>query len=506
MNQDFFSDNNKNLLHNLVKNKILELDNINIDNYPELNQNLETTLISVFRQGKYPNIVEFNKRVLQECIPTLRRLVNTGKKSTPKSSTDTFNMDALINDINQSGCEQVNQSGPPINNNNNIQDQQILNNIKSSGDDEMRNMYQRSVDMRTPSKEKPVDIDFSKSTEDFSHLDMDQEYEKKMKERNSLPAYHEPPKNPNNTVSGPGPVPEGSVSPENDIDKLLENLQKNSPLVNKKSGEKIQTEIQPSVKPIGKPIRENITQHITVNSSGRYNLISSRYNYKIKLDKFLDAPKSVKSIELLRLFIPIDTETIFDYPILNIKIPELDNIIFKMSKVSEIETNQRKYAVYNPVINRGYFPVPSKPIEDLNLLNIRFYDFFNYPILNDKVSPDIIKIKNIEFNTDNTKITLQGQYPEIQVGNSVQIKQILKDNASNPMRFTFNNIVHKIEEIEEVNPDKPETKITINYPKVLLKGLKVKDINQIKKNMNMYLIILNLQQELLFKVSFNKMI
>ena len=95
------------------------------------------------------------------------------------------------------------------------------------------------------------------------------EYEKKMKERNSLPAYHEPPKNPNNTgpVPGPGPVPEGPVSPENDIDKLLENLQKNSPLVNQKSGEKIQTEIQPVSKPlgnpIGKPIVENITQHIT---------------------------------------------------------------------------------------------------------------------------------------------------------------------------------------------------------------------------------------------------
>ena len=515
MNNDFFSDNNKNLLHNLIKNKILELDNVNIDNYPELKQNLETTLISVYRQGKYPNIVEFNKRVLQECIQLLRRLVNTGKSNTPNMNTNKqtnknnpdINMDMLITEINRTNQPKKH---------NQVNDQLILNNIKSSGDDAMRDMYQRTVDMRTPSKEKPAEIDFIEPIEDISKLDMSQEYEKKMLERNNMPVFHEPSKNKNNTPTTL------NDNPSNDIEKLLDDIQKNSKTINNNNlkEDKIRTEIV-QVESVNNNTQHinnntqhinnitqhinNITQHITINSALRYNLISSRYNYKVKLDKFIDSPKSIKSIELLRLFIPIDSENIFDYPILNIKIPELDNIIFKMSKVSEIETNKMKYAVYNPVVNRGYFPIPNKSIEDINVINIKYYDFFNYPIQNTSVSPDIIIIKNLEFNKDNTIITLEGRYTDIHVGNIIQIKQILKNNSlTNQRRFLFNNIVHTIIEIEETNIEKSNvcTKLTIDYPKALLKGLRVKQINEIKNSMNMYLIILNLQQEILFKVSY----
>ena len=507
MNNDFFSDNNKNLLHNLIKNKILELDNVNIDNYPELKQNLETTLISVYRQGKYPNIVEFNKRVLQECIQLLRRLVNAGKSNTPNTNNPPnpnnpdINMDMLINDINHTNNQPKKHTQ--------VNDQHILNNIKSSGDDEMRNLYQRTVDMRTPSKEKPVEIDFIEPKEDISNLDMSQEYEKKMQERNNIPVFHEPPQNKNNTPTTP------NDNPANDIEKLLDDIQKNSKPINNNNNnnnlkeDKIKTEII-NVESVNHMINppppvNNITQHITINSALRYNLISSRYNYKVKLDKFLDTPKSINSIELLRLFIPIDSEKIFDYPILNIKIPELDNIIFKMSKVSEIKTNKTKYAVYNPVVNRGYFPIPNKSIEDINVINIKYYDFFNYPIQNASVCHDIIQIKNLEFNKDNTIITLEGRYTDIHVGNSIQIKQILKNKSlTNQRRFSFNNIVHTIIEIEETNIEKSNvcTKLTIDYPKALLKGLRVKQINEIKNSMNMYLIILNLQQEILFKVSY----
>lgn len=55
MNQDFFSDENKDLLYNLVKNKINELDKIDISKYPELKGNFESSLISVYRNGKMNN-------------------------------------------------------------------------------------------------------------------------------------------------------------------------------------------------------------------------------------------------------------------------------------------------------------------------------------------------------------------------------------------------------------------------------------------------------------------
>jgi len=194
MNQDFFSDINKNLLHNLIKNKIMELDNINIDTYPELKQNLESTLISVYRNKKYSNIVNFNKDVLSEGLIKIRQIIKSPKNK------DIDNIDNMINIINQTKKLTEN---PQFKNNMFLQsngEQRILDNIQQNTGDEVRNMYERTVNMRTPSKEKPTDIDFAKPSEP-NNINIDDEYNKKMKERDNLPVFHSPPNNNNNEIN-----------------------------------------------------------------------------------------------------------------------------------------------------------------------------------------------------------------------------------------------------------------------------------------------------------------
>ena len=502
MNQDFFSDKNKDLLYNLVKNKINELDRIDISKYPELKGNFESSLISVYRNGKYPNIVEFNKRVLNESIPKIRKIVNSGKTTSSNVSNDNkeFNIDMLINDINKDNnvnkpMNNINNNMNNMNNNNN--DQNILNNINSVKSDEVRNLYERTVDLRTPTKEKPKEIDFTKAENSVMDKDVQGEFEKRMAERDNMPVFHEPPKNDNN-----------SPESKSDIDTLLNNIQNSSinNVNNADNTNKIKTEIIPEI-PISvrNPVEQKIiSQHINVNSSTRVNLISNRYNYKIRLNRHIDnweRVKSINSIELIRVFIPIDNETIFDYPILNIKIPELDNIVFKMSKVSEIETNSRIYAVYNPVVNRGYFA--NKEIK-LDLLNIRYLDFFNNPVIHKNLGThDIINVNKVEFKNGYCFMYVNMKNNDINVNDSIQVKQIL-DKDKKDIKFIFNNDNHIIENIETIeNKQNQEKIIQIKYPKENLQGLSVKNVNTMRKSIKFYIMHLNLQQELLFKIEYN---
>ena len=210
-------------------------------------------------------------------------------------------------------------------------------------------------------------------------------------------------------------------------------------------------------------------------------------------------------------FIPIDKESIFDYPIFNIKIPELDNIVFKMSKVSEIDTNNRKYAVYNPVVNRGYFANEEKT---LDLLNIRYLDFFNYPIMHNKLkNHDIISVNNVEFKNGFCFLYIDPEYNDIIINDSIQIKQVLnknknkknnnnknnKDNKNknnndnndnNDIKFIFNNENHIVENIEIIeNKSGMNQRIQIKYPKSNLQGISVKNINNMRKTLSFILCI-----------------
>ena len=466
MSQEFFSDKNKLLLHNLIKTKILELDNVDISNFPELKKNFESSLISVFRNGNHQSILEFNKQVLQECIHTLRQLIKPVHNSIDNSKVPSI--DSLINNINNS--------------------QQVLDNIKTQDTDQVRNMYERTMNLRTPSKEKPKDIDFSKPL-DVS-LDVGDEYDKRMKERNSLTTFHAPPANKNQSQN----------TEINEIDKLINeiNIDDSRQYITKPN---IIQQSKPVIQQSKPVIQQSITKHVTINSISRSNIISSRYNYKVKLQKVLDKASTIVSIELLRLFIPIDSEKIFDFPILNIKIPELDDIIFKMSKVSEIETNNMNYAVYSPVIGRGYFPNSPVDIRDLPSMNIKFSDFFNYPILYSNIENlDIIKINKLEFEEDKLLLYIDlEKTTHILQNDNLQIKQIpISPDAD--IHFTFNNINHEIIETLETNNSRC---LKINYPNTLLNKFKKTDINKIKRTHNFYLFHINLQHELLFKVCYN---
>ena len=132
-------------------------------------------------------------------------------------------------------------------------------------------------------------------------------------------------------------------------------------------------------------------------------------------------------------------------------------------------------------------------------------DQFNYPLLLNTISQkDIIKINNLIFKQDNLFIYIDKQIDNPQLGDNIQFRQLSKKQNSEkekekPDKFTFNTINHKILDVDFQGEI---CILKILYPKSMLKDLKVKDINLIKKNLDIYLINSSLQHDILFKIEY----
>ncbi len=134
---------------------------------------------------------------------------------------------------------------------------------------------------------------------------------------------------------------------------------------------------------------------LSLLSSKRTNINSSRYNYRISLDKLSIDAKKIKKVS--KLLLPIEGNFIFDIPVISLSIPELDCKIH-MQQDQVIESKNKQCSIYIPI---GEHTIDIEKVDKITI-DIRDITETKYPI-NDILKINIIEIKEntIDFTCSN---------------------------------------------------------------------------------------------------------
>lgn len=169
---------------------------------------------------------------------------------------------------------------------------------------------------------------------------------------------------------------------------------------------------------------EEEIRKLTINSSKRTNINSSRYNYKIDLEKLNIEIHELKRLN--QLILPIEDNYIFSIPILIINIPEL-NYSQHMQQEKIIEGINRKYGIYKPI---GEDTIKTKKMKGSKItLDIRDISEKKY------TSPDILKVNIIEFKNSRIFFTCSLIHKlDYQVGDFIKV---INNNSHNQLFHIF---------------------------------------------------------------------
>ena len=169
---------------------------------------------------------------------------------------------------------------------------------------------------------------------------------------------------------------------------------------------------------------EEEIRKLTINSSKRTNINSSRYNYKIDLEKLNIEIHELKRLN--QLILPIEDNYIFSIPILIINIPEL-NYSQHMQQEKIIEGINRKYGIYKPI---GEDTIKTKKLKGSKItLDIRDISEKKY------TSPDILKVNIIEFKNSRIFFTCSLIHKlDYQVGDFIKV---INNNSHNQLFHIF---------------------------------------------------------------------
>lgn len=169
---------------------------------------------------------------------------------------------------------------------------------------------------------------------------------------------------------------------------------------------------------------EEEIRKLTINSSKRTNINSSRYNYKIDLEKLNIEIHELKRLN--QLILPIEDNYIFSIPILIINIPEL-NYSQHMQQEKIIEGINRKYGIYKPI---GEDTIKTKKMKGSKItLDIRDISEKKY------TSPDILKVNIIEFKNGRIFFTCSLIHKlDYQVGDFIKV---INNNSHNQLFHIF---------------------------------------------------------------------
>jgi hypothetical protein len=168
----------------------------------------------------------------------------------------------------------------------------------------------------------------------------------------------------------------------------------------------------------------NDIRKITINSSKRTNINSSRYNYKIDLEKLNIDISELKILK--QLILPIEDNYIFSIPILIVNIPEL-NYSQHMQQDNIIEGINRKYGIYKPI---GEDTIKTKKMKGSKItLDIRDISEKKY------TSPDILKVNIIEFKNSRIYFTCSLIHKlDYQIGDFIKV---INNNSHNQLFHIF---------------------------------------------------------------------
>ena len=184
------------------------------------------------------------------------------------------------------------------------------------------------------------------------------------------------------------------------LEDRVENINKGTPLNDLLNDPKENIDIQTD--DIVEPVKdeESNTRIINISSYERTNINSSRYNYKVDLEK-----KNIKSEELQkisRLIIPIEDNYIFTIPILKLNIPELEYDNVYMHQTELITNNKNSIAIYEPIkdifINKKGINKLTIDIRDITDTKYDSYDIQKINIIEIMDNVIIFTCSNINYN------------------------------------------------------------------------------------------------------------
>ena len=157
-----------------------------------------------------------------------------------------------------------------------------------------------------------------------------------------------------------------------------------------------ETKIEFPTQPFIEQQEEKIT--VNINSSKRTNINSSRYNYKIDLEKNSIQVNRLNKVS--RMIIPIEDNYLFTIPVINLTIPEL-NCDIHLQQEEVISGNHRDYGVYKSIEYHTFQHNPTSRITiDIRDVSGKRYNH-----------SDILKINIMEVKRNKIYFTCSLIYP-----------------------------------------------------------------------------------------------
>ena len=178
---------------------------------------------------------------------------------------------------------------------------------------------------------------------------------------------------------------------------------------------------------------ESINKPININSSKRTNINSSRYNYRLDLEKSGIISSDIKTIT--KILIPIEDNYLFSIPVLLLNIPEL-NCTIHMQQGEIIEGNNRKYGIYRSL------EYHSLNVDHVKRITVDIRDVSEKKYL----SNDILKVNIIEFRNNRIYFTCSSIH-KLDFQNGDYIK-VINNNSHNQLFHIFQEPL-KIKKIQD---------------------------------------------------------
>jgi len=178
---------------------------------------------------------------------------------------------------------------------------------------------------------------------------------------------------------------------------------------------------------------ESIKKPININSSKRTNINSSRYNYRLDLEKSGIISSDIKKIT--KILIPIEDNYLFSIPVLLLNIPEL-NCTIHMQQGEIIEGNNRKYGIYRSL------EYHSLNVDHVKRITVDIRDVSEKKYL----SNDILKVNIIEFRNNRIYFTCSSIH-KLDFQNGDYIK-VINNNSHNQLFHIFQEPL-KIKKIQD---------------------------------------------------------
>jgi hypothetical protein len=179
--------------------------------------------------------------------------------------------------------------------------------------------------------------------------------------------------------------------------------------------------------------KESRRKPIHMNSSKRTNINSSRYNYRLDLEKQGIVSSDIKTIS--KVMIPIEDNYLFSIPVLVVSIPEL-NCTIHMQQEELIEGNNRKYGIYQPL------EYHSLNVDHVKRITVDIRDVSEKKYL----SNDILKVNIIEFRNNRIYFTCSSIH-KLDFQNGDYIK-VINNNSHNQLFHIFQEPL-KIKKIQD---------------------------------------------------------